>query len=64
MDQVVGSEERHCVKWPAVDAAAFYWPAVRLGPDETLDGRDEGLQSEKRVFMMEPWWVGRRLAGV
>lgn len=33
VDEVVGGEERHRVQWPAVDTAAFYWPAVRLGPD-------------------------------
>lgn len=50
VDQVVGGEERHCVQRPAVDAAAFHGPAVRLRPDQTLDGRDEGLRSEKRRF--------------
>lgn len=38
VDQVVGGEERHRVQRSAVDIAAFYWPAVRLGPDQTLDG--------------------------
>lgn len=38
VDQVVGGEERHCVQRSAVDTAAFCWPTVRLGPDQTLDG--------------------------
>lgn len=38
VNQVVGGEQWHRVQWPAVDAAAFYRPAVRLGPDQSLDG--------------------------
>lgn len=37
VDQVVRGKERHSVQWPAVDAVAFCWPAVRLRPDQTLD---------------------------
>lgn len=57
VDEVVGGEERHSVQRPAVHAAALHRPAARLGPDQTLDGRDKGLQWEKKMVSMEPRWV-------
>lgn len=54
VDEVVRGEERHSVQWPAVDTAALCRPAARLGPDQTLDGRDKGLQWEKKMVKMKP----------
>lgn len=47
MDEVVGGVEWHGVQRAAVNTAPVHRSAGRLRPDQPLDGRDEGLETER-----------------